>query len=113
MTKELLISLILGALLMGCVLLGILKSSLLSNQFFLLFGLATILGQVVMAHLAFNQYKNLSIQTTKESTENEEGSDERGDERVNDGFADWGVRKCGVAVGGFATKSKASYGSNL
>ena len=88
MSKELLISLTLGALLMGCVLLGLLKSSLLSNQFFLLFGLATILGQVVMAHLAFNQYRNLSIQTTKESTENEEGRDERGDERGNDGFDD-------------------------
>lgn len=63
---------------------GLINSSLLTNQFFLLFGLATILGQVVMAHLAFNQYKNLSTQTTKESTENEEGRDERG----NDGFDD-------------------------
>ncbi|MDA8775422.1 hypothetical protein N9N13_06805 [Opitutales bacterium] len=84
MSKELLISLILCALLMGCVLMGLINSSLLTNQFFLLFGLATILGQVVMAHLAFNQYKNLSTQTTKESTENEEGRDERG----NDGFDD-------------------------
>ena len=67
MSKELLISLILAALLVCCVLLGLIQSDLLSNPFFLLFGLATILGQVVMAHLAFNQYKNFSTQTTKES----------------------------------------------
>jgi hypothetical protein len=41
-----------------------------------------------MAHLAFNQYKNLSNQTTKESTENEQGREERGDEQGNDGFDD-------------------------
>jgi hypothetical protein len=70
------------------MMLGMVQSTLLSNPFFLLFGLAVIVGQVIMAHLAFNQYKNLSIQTTKESTENEEGRDERGDDRGNDGFDD-------------------------
>ena len=67
MSKELLISLILGAVLLFCIALGIFQSTLLSNPFFLLFGLAIILGQVIMAHLAFNQYKNLSTQTTNES----------------------------------------------
>ena len=88
MSKELLISLVLGAILFCCMMLGMVHSTLLSNPFFLLFGLAVIVGQVIMAHLAFNQYKNLSIQTTKESTENEEGRDERGDDRGNDGFDD-------------------------
>ena len=88
MSKELLISLILGALLLGCIFLGLFQKNLLSNPFFLLFGLATVLGQVVMAHLAFNQYKNLSIQTTKESTDNEEGRKERGEKRGTDGFDD-------------------------
>jgi len=88
MSKELLISLALGAILFCCMMLGMVQSTLLSNPFFLLFGLAVIVGQVIMAHLAFIQYKNLSIQTTKESTENEEGRDERGDERGNDGFDD-------------------------
>ena len=88
MSKELLISLILGALLLGCILLGLFQTNLLSNPFFLLFGLASILGQVVMAHLAFNQYKNLSIQTTNESTDNEEGREERGEKRGTDGFDD-------------------------
>jgi hypothetical protein len=88
MSKELLISLALGAILFCCMMLGMVQSTLLSNPFFLLFGLAVIVGQVIMAHLAFNQYKNLSIQTTKESTENEEGRDERGDDRGNDGFDD-------------------------
>ena len=88
MSKELLISLILGVLLLCCVLLGLIQSELLSNPFFLLFGLATILGQVVMAHLAFNQYKNFSTQTTKESINDEEGRDERGQDRGSDGFDD-------------------------
>ena len=88
MSKELLISLALGAILFCCMMLGMVQSTLLSNPFFLLFGLAVIVGQVIMAHLAFNQYKNLSIQTTKESTENEEGREERGDDRGNDGFDD-------------------------
>ena len=88
MSKELLISLILGALLLGCVLLALVQTALLSNPFFLLFGLATVLGQVVMAHLAFNQYKNFSTQTTKESINDEEGRDERGEERGSDGFDD-------------------------
>ena len=84
MSKELLISIILGATLLFCVFLGLVQTNLLSNPFFLLFGLAIILGQIVMSHLAFNQYKNLTIQTTKESTNNEEGREERG----NDGFDD-------------------------
>ena len=88
MSKELLISLILGAVLFCCVLLGFVQADLLSNPFFLLFGLATILGQVVMAHLAFNQYKNFSTQTTKESINDEEGRDERGEDRGSDGFDD-------------------------
>ena len=53
-----------------------------------MFGMAIILGQIVMAHLAFNQYKNISTETTKESTENEEGKDRRGEEDRSDGFDD-------------------------
>ena len=88
MSKELLISLVLGAVLLCCLALGIVQSSLLSNPFFLLFGLAIILGQVIMAHLAFNQYKNLSTQTTNESIDNEEGKEEGREERGTDGFDD-------------------------
>ncbi len=73
---------------MICILLGLVQATLFSNPFFLLFGLATILGQVVMAHLAFNQYKNFSTQTTKESINDEEGRDERKEERGSDGFDD-------------------------
>ena len=88
MTKELLISLILAAVLLFCLVLGTFQSSLLSNPFFLLIGLATILGQVVMAHLAFNQYKNLSIQTINERDNDEERREERREERGSDGFDD-------------------------
>lgn len=41
-----------------------------------------------MAHLAFNQYKSLTTQPTKESNENEEGRDRPGKERETDGFDD-------------------------
>jgi hypothetical protein len=88
MSKELLISLVLCAVLLCCLALGIVQSSLLSNPFFLLFGLAIILGQVIMAHIAFNQYKNLSTQTTNESIDNEEGREEGREERGTDGFDD-------------------------
>ena len=88
MSKELLISLVLCAVLLCCLALGIVHSSLLSNPFFLLFGLAIILGQVIMAHLAFNKYKNLSTQTTNESIDNEEGREEGREERGTDGFDD-------------------------
>jgi hypothetical protein len=88
MTKELLISLVLAAVLLFCLGLGMLQSSLLSNPFFLLIGLATILGQVVMAHLAFNQYKNLTIQTINERDNDEERREERREERGSDGFDD-------------------------
>jgi membrane-bound ClpP family serine protease len=88
MTKELSISLVLGAVLLLCMTMGLVQSTLLSNPFFLLFGLAIILGQVVMAHLAFNQYKSLTTQPTKESNENEEGRDRPGKERETDGFDD-------------------------
>jgi len=88
MSKELLISLVLGVVLLCCLALGIVQSSLLSNPFFLLFGLAIILGQVIMAHIAFNQYKNLSTQTTNESIDNEEGREEGREERGTDGFDD-------------------------
>ena len=88
MSKELLISLVLGAVLLCCIALGIFNHHCLSNPFFLLFGLAIILGQVIMAHLAFNQYKNLSTQTTNESIDNEEGREEGREERGTDGFDD-------------------------
>ena len=88
MTKELLISLVLAAVLLFCLVLGMLQSSLLSNPFFLLTGLATILGQVVMAHLAFNQYKNLTVQTINERDNDEERKEERKEERGSDGFDD-------------------------
>jgi hypothetical protein len=88
MTKELLISLVLAAVLLFCLVLGMLQSSLLSNPFFLLIGLATILGQVVMAHLAFSQYKNLTVQTINERDNDEERKEERKEERGSDGFDD-------------------------
>ena len=45
--------------------------------------MAIILGQVVMAHLAFNQYKSLTTQLTKEGDTHEEGRDGPAEERRN------------------------------
>ena len=53
------------------------------DPFFLIAGLVCVVGQVVSAHLAFNQYKTLSTQTPNEGEEND-----RGDEQSADGFDD-------------------------
>jgi len=47
-----------------------------------LVGWVCVAGQIVTAHLAFNQYKNLSTQTPNEGEEND------GEERSEDGFDD-------------------------
>ena len=49
---------------------------------FSLIGWLCVAGQIVTAHLAFNQYKNLSTQTPNEGQEND------GEERSEDGFDD-------------------------
>ena len=63
---------------------GIVKPEVLAgpDPFFLIAGLVCVVGQVVSAHLAFNQYKNLSTQTPNEGQENDR------DERSEDGFDD-------------------------
>ncbi len=82
MSKELLISLIFGATMVMVLALGIIFQSLVRNPVFLLIGWLCVAGQIVTAHLAFNQYKNLSTQTPNEGQEND------GEERSEDGFDD-------------------------
>ena len=82
MSKELLISFSFGGAILVVLIWGIAQPLILSNPFFLLVGLVCVFGQIVMAHLAFNQYKNLSIQTPNEGQEND------GEERSDDGFDD-------------------------
>ena len=87
MSKELLISLIFGAAMLLVLALGIVfvvidRESVVSSPIFLLIGWVCVAGQIVTAHLAFNQYKNLSTQTPNEGQEND------GEERSGDGFDD-------------------------
>ena len=83
MSKELLISFSFGGAILVALIWGIAQPPILANPFFLLVGLVCVVGQIVMAHLAFNQYKNLSTQTPNEGEEND-----RGEERSADGFDD-------------------------
>ena len=82
MTKELLISFSFGVAILVALVWGIADNGILSNPFFLLVGLVCVVGQIVMAHLGFNQYKNLSTQTPNEGQENDR------EERSEDGFDD-------------------------
>lgn len=61
---------------------GFAQTEILSNPFFLLVGLVCVVGQIVMAHIAFNQYKNISTQTPNEGQENDR------EQRSDDGFDD-------------------------
>ena len=82
MSKELLISLFFGAAVVVALSWGIIDRTIVRNPVFLLVGLVCVAGQIVMAHLAFNQYKNLSTQTPNEGQENDR------EERSEDGFDD-------------------------
>ena len=82
MSKELLISISFGGAILVALVCGMVQPSVLSSPFFLLVGLVCVIGQIVMAHLAFNQYKHLSTQTPNEGNENDR------EERSDDGFDD-------------------------
>lgn len=82
MAKEILISLALGAAVLVILIWGVIDQTVVNNPIFLLVGLLCVAGHIVMAHLAFNQYKSLSTLTPNEGQEND------GEERSEDGFDD-------------------------
>ena len=86
MTKELIISLFFGGAVLLALILGIFVDSIFDDtsllSIFVMITLVCVVGQIVMAHLAFNQYKNLSTQTPNEGQENDR------EERSDDGFDD-------------------------
>lgn len=64
---------------------GIADTAIVNNPIFLLLGVVAFVGQIVTAHLAFNQFSN----TTEPETANQETENERGrDEAESDGFDD-------------------------
>jgi Na+/melibiose symporter-like transporter len=86
MTKELIISLSFGGAVLLALIFGIFVDSIFDDtsllSIYVMITLVCVVGQIVMAHLAFNQYKNLSTQTPNEGQENDR------EERSDDGFDD-------------------------
>jgi hypothetical protein len=88
MSKELIISLSFGgavllALILGTIVDGIFEEGNTSAlSIFVMITLVCVVGQIVTAHLAFNQYKNISTQTPNEGQENDR------EQRSDDGFDD-------------------------
>ena len=85
MPKELIISFaFLGVFLLALVW-GIVDAAIVQNPIFLLVGLVSFVGQVVTAHLAFNQFKH----ATEPETANKETEDDGGrEDGESDGFDD-------------------------
>ena len=64
---------------------GAVDTNIVKNPIFLLFGVVAFVGQIVTAHLAFNQFNN----STEPETANQEKDNEQGrDEGESDGFDD-------------------------
>ena len=64
---------------------GVVDTAIVQNPIFLLLGVVAFVGQIVTAHLAFNQFSN----TTEPETANQEKENEQGrDEGESDGFDD-------------------------
>ena len=85
MPKELIISFaFLGVFLLALVW-GIVDASMVKNPIFLLVGLVSFVGQIVTAHLAFNQFKH----ATEPEIANKETEDDGGrEDGESDGFDD-------------------------
>ena len=64
---------------------GFVDIGVVSNPIFLLLGVVAFVGQIVTAHLAFNQFKN----STEQETANQEKKNDSGrNEEESDGFDD-------------------------
>ena len=64
---------------------GVVDTAIVKNPIFLLLGVVAFVGQIVTAHLAFNQFNN----STEPETANQEKDHEQGrDEGESDGFDD-------------------------
>ena len=85
MPKELIISFsFLGVFLLALIW-GVVDTAIVQNSIFLLLGVVASVGQIVTAHLAFNQFNN----STEPETANQEKDNEQGrDEGESDGFDD-------------------------
>ena len=64
---------------------GIVDTAIVKNPIFLLLGVVAFVGQIVTAHLAFNQFNN---STELESANQEKDNEQGRDEGESDGFDD-------------------------
>ena len=85
MPKELIISFAFLGVFLLALAWGIVDSTIVQNPIFLLVGVVSFVGQVVTAHLAFNQFKH----ATEPETENKETENDGGrKDGESDGFDD-------------------------
>ena len=64
---------------------GVVDTAVVKNPIFLLLGVVAFVGQIVTAHLAFNQFNN---STERESANQEKDNEQGRDEGESDGFDD-------------------------
>ena len=80
MTKELILSLaFLGIFVIALIAGFVYRETLVGNVYYLLAAVTCLIGHVVMAHLAFNQFKTTTEPETanKESTDDDGGNEKR------------------------------------
>jgi|TARA_B110000438_G_scaffold245899_1_gene247177 hypothetical protein len=83
--KELIISFAFLGVFLLALIWGVVDTAIVQNPIFLLLGVVAFVGQIVTAHLAFNQFNN----STEPETANQEKENEQGrDEGESDGFDD-------------------------
>ena len=84
MPKELVLSIVFLGIFLLAFVWGLIDSSVLSELLFLVVAVACVIGHVVTAHLAYNQFKNV----TEPETFNEDEEDDRKEKGSGDGFDD-------------------------
>ena len=84
MPKELILSTVFLGLFFLAFIWGLVDKSVLSELLFLVVAVACVIGHVVTAHLAYNQFKNI----TEPEIINEEDEDDRKETGSGDGFDD-------------------------
>ncbi|MFP6900745.1 MAG: hypothetical protein VCA36_07355 [Opitutales bacterium] len=84
MPKELVLSIVFLGIFLLAFLWGLIDKSVLSELLFLVVAVACVIGHVVTAHLAYNQFKNITEPETFNEDEEDDGN-EKGNEH---GFDD-------------------------
>ena len=84
MPKELILSTVFLGLFFLAFIWGLVDKSVLSELLFLVVAVACVIGHVVTAHLAYNQFKNI----TEPETVNEDDEDDRKETGSGNGFDD-------------------------